>query len=103
NHWIGSDSRELRNLLIINELSKKEVTPIQSIDDIKKVKNVTLNTANSKYARILTNQDGFNYLDTLKDEKGNYLLQPSVTEKGKYTIDGLVIDVKDNSVIPSKE
>ncbi|EOU2020925.1 phage major capsid protein [Clostridium perfringens] len=103
NHWIGSDSRELRNLLIINELSKKEATPIQSIDDIKKVKNVTLNTANSKYARILTNQDGFNYLDTLKDEKGNYLLQPSVTEKGKYTIDGLVIDVKDNSVIPSKE
>ncbi|XZJ40564.1 phage major capsid protein [Clostridium perfringens] len=103
NHWIGSDSRELRNILIIDELSKKEVTPIQTIDDIKQVKNVTLNTANSAYARILTNQDGYNYLDKMKDENGNYLLQPCITEKGKYMIDGLIIDVKDNSIIPSKE
>lgn len=103
NLWIGSDSRELRNALIIAELSKKTAVAIANSDDLKKVKNVTLNTANAKYASILTNQDGFNYLDTLKDAHGNYLLQPVVSEAGKYTFDGMDINVKDNSILPTVE
>lgn len=103
NLWIGSDSRELRNKLIIDELAKKSPTEITGVNDIKKVKNVTLNTENSKFASILTNQDGFNYLDTLTDKNGNYLLQPVVGDATKFTFLGMNVDVKDNSILPSTE
>ena len=32
---------------------------------------------------MITNQNGFNYLDKLKDTDGNYILQPDPTQKTK--------------------
>ncbi|MFS7427042.1 phage major capsid protein [Carnobacterium maltaromaticum] len=37
---------------------------------------------------VVTNQDGFNFLDKLKDEKGNYILQPDPTNATKKVLFG---------------
>ena len=55
--------------------TKKEVE-LNGLDDIKKVLNVTLGSAFKQSSRIITNDDGLQYLDTLKDSTGRYLLAP---------------------------
>lgn len=75
--WIGNESRITRNKLILTTLGTKEKTPIKTLDDIKKALNVTLGQAFKPTSRIVTNDDGLQWLDTLKNEKGEYLLQPS--------------------------
>lgn len=77
--WIGDESRVTRNKLILAELAKKAKTAIAGVDDIKDTLNVTLDPAFRYTATIVTNQDGFNWLDKQKDADGNYLLQPSVS------------------------
>lgn len=75
--WIGDESRVTRNKLILAELAKQDKTPIASLDDIKKAMNVTLGQAFKPTSRIVTNDDGLQWLDTLKDADGKYLLQPN--------------------------
>lgn len=75
--WIGDESRVTRNKLILNVLSNKARTAIAGIDDIKKALNVTLGQAFKSTSRIITNDDGLQWLDTLKDNDGKYLLQPN--------------------------
>lgn len=77
--WIGNESRVTDNKLILAALNAKAKTAIATADALKKVLNVQLDPAFHPTASILTNQDGFNWLDTLKDGEGNYLLQPSAT------------------------
>ena len=43
----------------------------------KKALNVTLGAAFKATSRVVTNDDGLQYLDTLKDNDGKYLLQPN--------------------------
>ena len=78
--WIGNESRVTRNKIILAVINQKEKTTIASLDDIKKALNVTLGQAFKQTSRIITNDDGLQYLDTLKNEKGEYLLQPTPTD-----------------------
>lgn len=84
NKWIAKKSRATRNAAILKKLAEitntKEVA-ISTVDDLKTVFNVTLDPAIAASSIVLTNQSGFNYLDTLKDERGDYILQPDVTDK----------------------
>lgn len=75
--WIGDESRVTRNKLILAELAKGNKATIASLDDIKKALNVTLGQAFKPTSRIITNDDGLQWLDTLKDTDGKYLLQPN--------------------------
>lgn len=75
--WLGDESRVTRNNIILEVAGKKEKTPIAGMDDIKKILNITLGQAFKPTSRIVTNDDGLQWLDTLKNEKGEYLLQPS--------------------------
>lgn len=90
--WIGNESRVTRNKLILTALKTKDKTPITSLDDIKKAFNVTLDPAFLPTSVVATNQDGFNWLDTLKDTDGNYILQKDVIDPtvrrlfGKYPV-----------------
>lgn len=77
--WIGDESRVTRNKLILAALNTKAKTALTSVDDIKKAHTVQLDPAFHNTAKIVTNQDGFNWLDTQKDLDGQYLLQPSVS------------------------
>lgn len=104
NEWIGNDSRENRNALILAQLATKEDrVSISGFDEIKDILNTKLNTENAKFASIVTNQDGFNFLDKLKDETGNYILEPIVGDKEKYMIKGKKVHVYDNTILQTNE
>ena len=75
--WIGDESRVTRNQIIRTVINQKEKTALSGLDDIKKELNVTLGAAFKSTSRIVTNDDGLQYLDTLKDAEGKYLLQPN--------------------------
>lgn len=75
--WIGDESRVTRNKIILGVINEKEKTELKGLDDIKKTLNVTLGQAFKQTSRIVTNDDGLQYLDTLKDNEGKYLLQPN--------------------------
>lgn len=78
--WIADESRVTRNKLIIEEIMSKAKTELTGLDDIKRVLNVTLGQAFKSTSKIVTNDDGLQYLDTLKDSDGNYLLQPNPSD-----------------------
>ncbi|MBS4191750.1 phage major capsid protein [Bacillus sp. FJAT-49705] len=90
--WIGDESRVTRNKLIFAELAKKAKTAVTGFDDLKDICNVKLDPAFQETSVVVTNQDGFNWLDKQKDSDGNYLLQKdptSATQKllfGKYPV-----------------
>lgn len=92
NKWIAKKSRATRNAAILNVLNTitagKEVA-ITGIDDLKDVFNVQLDAAIASSSIVLTNQSGFNYLDKLKDERGDYIIQPDVTDKTKRLLFGV--------------
>ncbi|NFM25170.1 phage major capsid protein [Clostridium sporogenes] len=99
--WIGDESRVTRNKLILAELNKKAKTALAGIDDIKTVINVTLDPAFRNTSSIITNQSGFDYLDKLKDNDGNYLLQPSVSSPTGKMLNGLDIIIVSNKDLPN--
>ena len=74
--WIGDESRVTRNVIIRDVINEKTKTAMTGLDDIKKALNVTLGAAFKATSKIITNDDGLHYLDTLKDQDGKYLLQP---------------------------
>ncbi len=78
--WIADESRVTRNKLILNAISTIDKTAISGLDDIKKALNVTLGQAFKATSKIITNDDGLQYLDTLKDSEGRYILQPSPSD-----------------------
>lgn len=79
----NTDNTQIMGLLTGSSFAKATAT---SIDDLKKIFNVTLDPALSKM--WLVNQSGFNYLDTLKDSEGRYLLQPNPTAPSGFTLLG---------------
>lgn len=75
--WLGDESRVTRNKIILDLIKKQSEKELNGLDDIKKVLNVTLGSAFKYTSVIVTNDDGLQYLDTLKDNEGKYLLQPN--------------------------
>lgn len=84
--WIADESRVTRNQLILQVVNQKEAIEISDLDGIKKVLNVILGQAFKPTSNVITNDDGLNWLDTLKDSDGNYLLQPSPADPMKLVL-----------------
>lgn len=106
NKWIAKKSRATRNAAILKKLNEitggKEIA-VASFDDFKDVFNVTLDASIAPTSIVLTNQDGFNYLDKLKDRDGNYIMQPDVTDKTKMLLFGRYpIHVVSNKTLKSE-
>lgn len=74
--WIADESRVTANKLILEQIATKGQVDLKDMDGIKKAVNVTLGQAFKSTAKIITNDDGLQYLDTLKDGTGRYLLAP---------------------------
>jgi HK97 family phage major capsid protein len=106
-NWIADESRVTRNNIILETINKKEKTLLNGLDDIKKVLNVTLGQAFKPTSRIVTNDDGLQYLDTLKDSDGNYLLQKSPVDPMKLVLCAgattIPVKVFANDTIPTAE
>lgn len=99
--WIAKKSVVTRNKLILALLDKKTKVPITGVDDIKHVLNVDLDPAISNNAIILTNQDGFHFLDMQKDSEGRDLLQPNPTNPTQKMLKGKPIVVVSNQWLPT--
>ena len=99
--WIADEGRVTDNKLILEQIKTKEATDLKDLDGIKKVLNVTLDPAFRQTAVIVTNQDGFNYLDTLKDKDGAYLLQPNPLDPTSKMLFGVMVKVVSNKDLPS--
>ena len=104
--WLGNESRVTRNNLIMAVVNKKAETDLKNLDGIKKALNVTLGSKFKSISKIITNDDGLQYLDTLKDQNGRDLLQPMPNEPTKLQLraGASVIPVKvySNETIPTK-
>ena len=99
--WLGKADVATTNKKIIEKVNEKEKVDLQNIDGIKKAVNVTLGQAYKNGAKIYTNDDGLNYLDTLKDKNGRDLLNPNPTDPAKLQLrcGTTVLDIK---VLPNK-
>lgn len=75
--WIAKKSVITRNAKILEKLKTLPRTKaIATVDDLKDVFNVELDPALLGTSAVVTNQEGFNFLDKLKDADNNYILQP---------------------------
>lgn len=103
--WIGDESRVTANKLILNVIKTKAETKLEGLNGIKKVLNVTLGSAFKATSKIITNDDGLQYLDTLKDGNGRYILQADpITPMSMWLCAGATkvpVEVIPNSDMPS--
>ena len=77
--WLGKADVNTTNAKVLAKIAEKAQTDLKDIDGIKKALNVTLGQAYKTGAKIYTNDDGLNYLDTLKDANERPLLNPDPT------------------------
>lgn len=106
NRWIAKKSKATRNALILTKIKEitagKEVA-IASLDDLKDIYNVTLDPAIAVSASLVTNQDGFNILDKMKDTDGKYILQPNPTQATQHLLFGRYpVKVVSNKVLKTE-
>lgn len=94
---LNTDNHNVISLL--QTLSSKKAA---NVDDLKKIKNTEIDPAvlGSNGSMVITNQDGYNYLDTLKDSQGRYLLTEDVTAVSGKALFGLQVLVVSNVVLP---
>lgn len=100
-NWIGRKAIFTRNMQIIRLLKTLPKQDLANFGDIKTVLNVGLDPAISQSSVILTNQDGYNWLDQLVDSQGRPLLQPDITQAGGYLYKGRRIVTVANKQLPS--
>ena len=77
--WLGKADVNTTNAKVLAKVAEKAQVDLKDIDGIKKALNVTLGQAYKVGAKIYTNDDGLNYLDTLKDGNDRPLLNPDPT------------------------
>ncbi|MED1047296.1 phage major capsid protein [Bacillus mycoides] len=97
--WIAKKSIATRNYLILQEVNKLTKVDFKDYKGIKTALNVTLDPAFSAVANIVTNQDGFNYLDQIEDKDSRPLLQPDPTNPTRKLLSGKPVIVLSNKTI----
>lgn len=101
-NWIARKAAHTRNTQII-ALLNSALTP-ETLPDLKainKVLNVTLDPAISRTSIILTNQDGWDWMDNQVDGNGRPILQDDFTQPGRKMYKGRPIVVVSNRHLPS--
>lgn len=93
----GVNTENAKILALLNGL-----TPIagDGYDDIKTALNVDLDPDLAATAVIITNQNGFDYLDQVKLTNGLPLLQPVLADPTKKQFSGHIVYVLKNEVLP---
>lgn len=104
--WLSRANIATANEKILSIIKAKSQIAIDGIAGIKKVVNVTLGQAYKSGAKIITNDDGLNYLDTLVDANQRPLLNPDPTDSAKLALrcGTVVVPVKvvPNAAFPSE-
>lgn len=102
--FIAKKSLLTRNLEILKVMQalNKHSKDIKVVDTIKEILDVTLDPLFVANGKILTNQDGYHWLDTLKDADGRYLMKDDVTQATGKTFLGLPIIWLSNKQLKTK-
>ncbi len=100
-NWIARKHVVTKNTMITTLLGGLNPVPLADLDAVKNVLNVTLDPAISQSATILTNQDGYHWLDTQVDGNGRYLLVDDITQPGRKLLFGRPVAVISNRYLPS--
>lgn len=95
--WIAKKAKATRNFMIVKKI--KEIcegleVPVKGFDDLKDIFNVMLDPTIAISSSVVTNQSGFNFLDKLKDERGDYIMQKDPTQATKRLLFGVYPVVK---------
>lgn len=101
NGWLAKKSVATENAQILAVLKTLTKAPLTNLDGIKEILNVTLDPTISLMSSVLTNQDGFNFLDKQKDTDGRYLLQPNPLDSTQKLLFGKPVTVVSNKVLPT--
>ncbi|WP_125570462.1 phage major capsid protein [Lacticaseibacillus songhuajiangensis] len=89
--------RNTANTAIAGELKKFTAKTVSSIDDLKEINNVELDPAYNR--AIIASQSFYNFLDTVKDSNGRYLLQDSIISPSGKTVLGMSVVVVGDTVL----
>ena len=101
NGWLAKKSVATENAQILAVLKTLTKAPLTNLDGVKEILNVTLDPTISLMSSVLTNQDGFNFLDKQKDTDGRYLLQPNPLDSTQKLLFGKPVTVVSNKVLPT--
>lgn len=101
NGWLAKKSVATENAQILAVLKTLTKSPLTNLDGIKDILNATLDPTISLMSSVLTNQDGFNFLDKQKDADGRYLLQPNPLDSTQKLLFGKPVTVVSNKVLPT--
>ena len=82
--------------MVLKSFTAKAITG-ESVDDIKHILNVDLDPAYNKM--IVASQSFYQYLDTLKDKNGQYLLHEPITEGSPRILLGVPVVVVEDTLL----
>lgn len=103
--WIADEGRVTDNLSILEQINTKKAKKLNGLDGIKKALNVSLGEAFKSTSKVVTNDDGLQYLDTLKDKDGKYILSTSPADPMKKVLSAgatvIPLEVFPNADVPS--
>lgn len=102
--WLGKKVPATYNNLILNIWTGflAGAPAIADMDEIKRIKNMELDPAIANRATWFTNQDGYNWLDTLQDNDGRYLLKDDIAVQGGKMLLSRPVVVVPNKIWPSR-
>jgi len=100
-NWIAKKHVVTKNMLIVGMIQGLQPVQLQGFDDIKRVLNVDLDPAISLSSVIITNQDGYHWMDTQVDDDGRYLLTDDITQPGRKLFKGRPVVVVSNRYLPT--
>lgn len=105
--WLARESRATANNLILAQIqSNGSAVDFKDLDGIKKALNVDLSLFKGS-SRVITNDDGLQYLDTLKkkSDSNEYLLTPDPRDPMRLQIAAgatvVPLEVIPNQIMPS--
>lgn len=104
-NWLAKKEVATENKAILTVADTIATTPvaIRTYDDIKTILNTKIDPALLSKTVILTNQSGYNWLDTLKDKQDRYILKDHITDPNVKTLEGkYTVIVVTDKVLPVK-
>lgn len=100
NKWIARKQVATENSLVITAIDAiKTKTSVQTIDELKKIKNTKLDLAFKPTTLFFMNTDAFNYFSEEKDANGRSLLESNPKNSTERMIDGCLVVEVPNSLM----
>lgn len=98
NKWLAKKSNATENKIILDLVDKiSSKTPVQLIEQLKKIRNTKLDMAFKATTKFYMNSDAFNYFAEEKDANGRPMLEVNPKNPTERMIDGCpVVEVPNN-------